>query len=132
MRSQIKETSLDCGWIGCALGLGLYVIYGLNQRVGVLVISKVLLDNSQSLFVDLMVWMSLKLLEVVKASCLLHLDSESVISISVQEVILTASQDILDTLKSNSEHPYVFAFEHLSEGLNHAFADEDLELLWVG
>ena len=42
-RSQIKETSLDGCWIGYALGL--YVIYGLNQRISVLIISEVLLDD---------------------------------------------------------------------------------------
>ena len=79
-----------------------------------------------------MVWMSLELLKVVEASCLLHLDSEHIFSIRVQEIGLTASKDILDTLQSDSEHPHVFAFEHFSKGLNHAFADEDLELWWCG
>ena len=72
--------------------------------------------------------MLLQVLQVIEAATLLHDDRELVLSLLVDEVLLAASEDVVETLEGDSEHPHVAHLEHLAESCDHTLLDEDLEL----
>ena len=69
--------------------------------------------------------------EIIKATVLLHEDSEVVVSIFIFKVLITAGKGILKSFKSNCKHSYVVHFENATKSNNESLVYQNLELLRV-
>jgi hypothetical protein len=78
------------------------------------------------------IWVLLKVLQVVKTSPFFHHDGELVLSVLVKEVLLTAGQNIIETFERDSQHPDIVDLEHGSKSLNHTFLNKNVKLHRIG
>lgn len=78
-----------------------------------------------------MIWVLLEVLQVIKASHFFHNDGELVLSVLVEEVLLSTGENIIESLEGDCQHPDVVDFEHASESLDHTFLDKYFKLTWV-
>lgn len=68
------------------------------------------LQNEKRLFVDLLVGMELQLLQLADSVKLLELIQEDVFS-ALNEMLLSAAQNVFDPLKNNSQSLNILAIE---------------------
>lgn len=100
------------------------LIQSLDQWVVACIVLEVLVDDLKSRIVNIVVWMLLKVLEVVKQALLLSYNCEFVLAMFVNEFLLSATQSIFQTFQGHCQHSHVLLLQGAAQGSNQASIDE--------